>query len=90
MSQQVLLIVEYVPDDLKIYKLIVDVDTLNTLKKCHGKYGNTADDEHDDLINNWLANFLEGKEADVNCDSEDFPPLVLEGHTTVILTGYLM
>lgn len=85
---KVVLIYEQCPERLDVFHLEVDDETLEKLKKCHSKFGNSCfemTEEQSNLVTNWLPIFIHNKASIVSSD-KDSPITEVQG--LLIYSGF--
>lgn len=89
---EVILIFQEIPENIKIYRLQVYDDELAKLQSWHGHYINTVDTEHLDA--DWLSKFLDDhEEAIVYQDKDAKCSIVLNNVGSkqyLIVTGFIL
>ncbi len=87
--ENIILVYELVPENTRIYHLVVDTDTAQKIKATHLKFVN-AESEVDEC--DWLLEYLVGKPFITSVeDGDDAPNIPHEGlPTTVVLSGFVL
>jgi hypothetical protein len=85
---KVLIVYELVPEETHVYIVDVeDVDTLETIKRCHSKYLNAHADVEDQESLEWLSEWLR---EDSQVEIADDQPIPISDCELLIHTGFLL